>query len=303
VSIELRPVRRADLPALAAIACRRQVAAQGSAEFGLARLETSYSLDGSEWWLAEDGGVPLGLCSLELDEVVLWAEPLPGDAAGAALLALLQARAAKRGIRELTGMVWAPDQAASERYERAGWRPDGEVLRMERVLGPARTPPRWPPDVSVRSLRGDDVAAVHALLEAAFAANRETIPPYRLWAARFTADPGFDAESCFLAEAGSVLVGVALCWGEGFVKDLAVHPEWRRRGIGEALLLHAFAVFAARGASSVGLKVDADNPTGALRLYERVGMRPVRRYELWSKTVTFALTAARASRHDPVGAS
>ena len=42
--------------------------------------------------------------------------------------------------------------------------------------------------------------------------------------------------------------------------------------MGEALLFHAFATFRKRGAPAVDLKVLADNPSGAVRLYERVGM-------------------------------
>ena len=38
-------------------------------------------------------------------------------------------------------------------------------------------------------------------------------------------------------------------------------------------------------ALAVGLKVDADNPTGAPQLYERVGFVIDRRYTIWSKAL------------------
>ena len=47
---------------------------------------------------------------------------------------------------------------------------------------------------------------------------------------------------------------------------------WRKRGLGEALLLHAFNEFYKRGMLTIGLGVDASNPTGATRLYQKVGM-------------------------------
>jgi ribosomal protein S18 acetylase RimI-like enzyme len=62
-----------------------------------------------------------------------------------------------------------------------------------------------------------------------------------------------------------------------------VRRPWRRRGLAEALLHRSFAELYARGKRRVGLGVDADNVTGALRLYERVGMRAVRRYGIWQK--------------------
>ena len=65
---------------------------------------------------------------------------------------------------------------------------------------------------------------------------------------------------------------------------LAVRKPWRSRGLGLALLRQSFADFAARGANRVGLVVDAENTTGAVRLYERAGMRPVRRLDVYERT-------------------
>ena len=63
----------------------------------------------------------------------------------------------------------------------------------------------------------------------------------------------------------------------GYVHILGVRRPWRRRGLGEALLRHSFRDFWRRGVSTrVSLDVDGENTTGAVRLYERVGM-PCRR--------------------------
>ncbi|MFN8188650.1 MAG: GNAT family N-acetyltransferase [Gaiellales bacterium] len=148
-----------------------------------------------------------------------------------------------------------------------------EAWRLTAVVGAATGAPRWPAGISVRTWRDGDAPAVHALLVGAFAGGREQVPPYGAWHAWFTGDASFEPATCFLAFDGRELAGVALCWREGFVKDLAVAPIWRRQGLGEALLRHAFDVFAQRGLDEVSLKVAADNPTGAVRLYERVGMR------------------------------
>jgi ribosomal protein S18 acetylase RimI-like enzyme len=56
------------------------------------------------------------------------------------------------------------------------------------------------------------------------------------------------------------------------VGAIGVRKQWRRRGLGLALLLHAFGEFYRRGQPRIGLGVDAQNPTGATRLYERAGM-------------------------------
>jgi ribosomal protein S18 acetylase RimI-like enzyme len=83
-----------------------------------------------------------------------------------------------------------------------------------------------------------------------------------------TKDSDFDPTVCWLADG---LVGCALHWRRGWVKDLAVRESQRGRGLGKSLLRHGFAEFARRGAAWVGLKVEARNPTGAVQLYERLG--------------------------------
>ena len=60
------------------------------------------------------------------------------------------------------------------------------------------------------------------------------------------------------------------------MKDLAVHPRVRRRGIGRALMLTAFHTFERRGARYVDLKVREEN-LNAQRLYRDLGMTVVGR--------------------------
>jgi ribosomal protein S18 acetylase RimI-like enzyme len=65
------------------------------------------------------------------------------------------------------------------------------------------------------------------------------------------------------------------------VGTLSVRREWRRRGLGVSLLQRAFAALYDRGLPTIGLGVDAENPTGALGLYERAGMRKIRQSDNW----------------------
>ena len=89
--------------------------------------------------------------------------------------------------------------------------------------------------------------------------------------------PETDTSVWFIAWDGDEVAGVIRCdaakFGGGFVGALGVRKPWRGRGIGMALLRHAFAEFHRRGAPHVSLGVDADNAAGATRLYERSGMR------------------------------
>jgi ribosomal protein S18 acetylase RimI-like enzyme len=150
---------------------------------------------------------------------------------------------------------------------------------------------RWPADVSVRGYKDSDGERVHALLEECYAGWDTTYVavPHDEWVALMVDDAEFDPELWLLAERHGELVGCALNWREhqqnGWVKDIVVAESERGRGLGKALLHHALRVYAARGVERVGLKVDSSNPTGALRLYARVGFVTDRRYGIWTRTL------------------
>ena len=63
----------------------------------------------------------------------------------------------------------------------------------------------------------------------------------------------------------------------GWVENISVGRRWRRRGLARALIAASFPLLRARGMTEAALGVDTENETGALRVYERCGFRPVRR--------------------------
>ena len=116
--------------------------------------------------------------------------------------------------------------------------------------------------------------------------------PFDVWRSFMAADSRFDPELWWLAEDGDELAGVCLNFWHfsgdptfGWIGTLGVRRPWRRRGLGLALLRHSFVDFKRRGATRVGLGVDAENTTGAVRLYERAGMRPVRRNDAYDRAL------------------
>jgi ribosomal protein S18 acetylase RimI-like enzyme len=147
-------------------------------------------------------------------------------------------------------------------------------------------PPHWPDDVAVRTFREGDAEAVKELLDLAYAEEADHEPMgFEEWKTFMLGDPNFDPSCWFLAEAEGELAAAALNWDDGYVKDLVVHPERRRRGLGESLMRHTFREFRRRGVPRVTLKTDSVNPTEAWRLYERLGMRKERTYEVFEKRV------------------
>ncbi|MFC7371971.1 GNAT family N-acetyltransferase [Fictibacillus iocasae] len=71
-----------------------------------------------------------------------------------------------------------------------------------------------------------------------------------------------------------------------FIDLVGVKREYRKHGIGEALLLHAFSLAYKRQQSTILLYVDSDSLTNANRLYQKVGMRPHSQSAVYVKNLT-----------------
>jgi len=59
----------------------------------------------------------------------------------------------------------------------------------------------------------------------------------------------------------------------GWTEDISTRREWRRRGIARALIVRSMHMHMhkAKGMTEVGLGVDTNNPSGALKLYQSLG--------------------------------
>jgi len=147
------------------------------------------------------------------------------------------------------------------------------LFLMRRCLRDPIEIPAWPDGVYLRTFSEERAAEVHALLELAYAKGGGALAPYEEWWPWVSTDSEYSPNLCFpVCDNTGAIIAVAQCWTSAFVKDFAVHPGWRRRGIGRALLLHVYRVFQQRGAIAVDLKVQQDNPSGAVRFYESLGM-------------------------------
>lgn len=233
-------------------------------------------------WVALEDGV-VGFAAARETSVEVYVLPRArGRGIGTRLLA--EAEAVALGPR-LEAAARRDEPAGASFLERHGYRWDREIWLMQIKLEQEPPEPSWPDGIGVRTFRPEDATAVKELLDVSYSAE----PGFRVsrfedWRRFMLEDTSFEPESWFIAETpeGS-FAGAALNWKEGFVKDLVVHPSQRRRGIGEALLLHTFRHFRARGEKLVTLKTDSVNTSQAWRLYERLGMRKTRTYDEFAK--------------------
>ena len=107
------------------------------------------------------------------------------------------------------------------------------------------------------------------------------------WQQLFTGVPQFRGDLSYLAMDADSIVGFCINWvekneegdrssQEGWVEAIGVIPAWRGKWVASALLGHTLQLFQAEGLQQAALEVDAQNPTGALRLYEKHGFKAVR---------------------------
>ena len=129
---------------------------------------------------------------------------------------------------------------------------------------------RPPVAIRVEAMTFADIPAVHAIERASFSvpwpddAYRSELATNRL-------------ASYVVARADDAVIGFAGLWvmvDEAHVTTFAVDPRWRRRGVGERLLLALIDVAVARRAREATLEVRLSN-VPARRLYEKFGFRPV----------------------------
>jgi mycothiol synthase len=299
VSIALREPTVDDAPALAELLNAQSHAQYGEADLTEDEMRHWFGLPNIWMRVAERDGRLVAYLDVMQDgggaRFHIDARALDEEAAHAIVAAAEQysGERAKRGAI-MRGYTGEREHVRAE-YERAGFAVVRHSFHMRIELDEVPEP-GWPDGTSVRTFRPEDEDRVWEAMNDAFADSWDYQPPTAEgraeWRHNFPANPRFDPEVWFLAEDDGEVAGISLCQRNrtddptlGWVQTLGVRRAWRRRGLATALLNHSFAELQRRGATRVGLGVDAENPTGALGLYERAGMHVVRRNDTWEKSL------------------
>jgi ribosomal protein S18 acetylase RimI-like enzyme len=69
----------------------------------------------------------------------------------------------------------------------------------------------------------------------------------------------------------------------GYTEGISVRRPWRKRGLARSLLTRSLQMFKEMGMEEAALGVDAENLSGALRLYESVGFKVYKRHTTYRK--------------------
>jgi mycothiol synthase len=289
VSAEVSETRLGDAASIADLVNEQAQSLFGEAE--ITESEVRHWLTMPSLWtrVARRDGDVVGYLDANLQGSSTWLDIRTLDADGAeALLAAGEAHGADGVVRVV---VQGNDEVLRGVVEHAGWRLVRQSYRMLIQLSDALPEPQWPAGISSRTMEPGEEERIYEANNDAFADHWDFHPqPLDQWRAYAFGRENFDPTLVWLAEDEGELSGFSLnVWHSsgdpefGWVEILGVRPQWRRRGLATALLHQSFRDFRRRGARRVGLGVDAENTTGAVRLYERVGMQVARRNDTYEK--------------------
>jgi GNAT superfamily N-acetyltransferase len=294
-----------DLPAIYELINGWDLEVAGVSDFTLDDLRSLTSTPGfdpmEDWWLLRAGSEPAALGFIWPGETgvrhstfSLVIPAFRGHGLGSYSMALTERRAETLATGASSGIVMhahtdRADPGGAEIVTRAGYVYIRSAYTMMGELPLEGMDDTTMPDgITIRNATEQEGALMHTLVEEVFAGSFDHSPrTYEVWAASHLDRSDSSPDLWWIAEAGSEPAGIlmgSLNKSTGWVGSLGVRDAFRGKGIGKALLRHSFRRFAEIGCTDVGLGVDASNETGAVQLYESVGLKAARIYDTFEKT-------------------
>jgi GNAT superfamily N-acetyltransferase len=299
--VTVRPFTRDDFPSIAALLADDETHLFGRpSRLGVPDVTAWLSESDlpHDTWLFEEGDSLVALGWVEKDEhargvsVGVVHRDCRGRGLGAQLIERSEDRLRSLGVTRVHSVGLAADVAAAPLFEGRGYREVRRFWEMTIELGddpPAA--PVLPEGFRLEPFSAEHAGAFHAALEEAFEDHWEFKPTaFGDWWRRQVAKSDHDPSLWFVVRDGEEVVAGTRNdperSGGGWIGALGVRREWRGRGLAKALLLASFGEFHRRGQRRVGLGVDSENPTGATKLYESVGMVVDTEQVVWEKELT-----------------
>ena len=260
--------------------------------------ETAFDPD-VDFVIAEIDGVQVGNAGVDRVQrgasVVyeVWGHVIPawrrrgiGRTLMAANLARARERAAADGVddpRPAFAGSFTQEAEVGHRHllAEAGFEPARYFFEMARDLTEVEVAP-LPDGLEIRPLTPDQHRAVYDADVEAFRDHWEARQPEDVDFDNLFAKADFDPGLWVVAWDGDDVAGVVQPWvwkdeneslgiQRGWLEHISVRRPWRGRGLARALTTEAMRRLQTAGITEAMLGVDAENPTGALGLYESMG--------------------------------
>jgi mycothiol synthase len=191
---------------------------------------------------------------------------------------------------------WANDRqvGAQALLAKAGFEPVRWFFEMTRELSDPIQQVPLPEGIEVRPVTDDQIRQIWQADVEAFRDHWGGFDDSEEGLRRFLERPSHDPTLWVVAWEGDEVAAAsinaihrdeneALGVNRGWLHSVFTRRPWRRRGLASALVARSLIVLKERGVDQGILGVDADNPNGALGLYERLGFVVAERSTAWRK--------------------
>lgn len=182
--------------------------------------------------------------------------------------------------------------------ESCGYRSDRYFFRMGRALVEPLPKPQFPAGFTLRQLQGEkEIEAWVEMFNQTFIDHWNYHPLTVEERQHWLTDPYYKPEFDLVALApDGTFAAFCYCYinpeenehferKNGWIADLGTRRGFRKIGLGRAMLLAGLHQLKAAGMDTAKLGVDADNPNGALQLYESVGFQKLLNYIYFFKNI------------------
>ncbi len=292
--LTLRPATAGDLRAITELVCACELVDQGRTETIPADIEDMWedtNLATDAFVLLTDVGQIVGYTAVcpdsEYIRLDIHTSVHPTHRQSGlehSLLALAEERArqllseAERPIpHQIRG--WAFSALQREMLVQEGYHVTSSEINLEILLDHEPDAPQALEGIATRRYQPEqDERAVHAVIQESFQdIGGHPYQKFEKWSERATGHSHFDPAQLYVALAGDQIVGAITCrtyeeHHEGHITQLGVRRPWRKRGIARHLMQQVFTAYYQRGIQHITISVDAHNPTGAIQLYQAMGM-------------------------------
>jgi mycothiol synthase len=186
------------------------------------------------------------------------------------------------GRHYLQTYLLGSETAAHELLQRFGYAAIRYAFNMARDLSQPIPDLPLPAGLEVRPARQEHYRAIWDAEREAFRDHWGYAPWPEEGFTRFLNFPHYDPSLWRVAWAGDEVAGSVLNYinvpendalgrRRGYTEDISVRRPWRRRGLASSLITRSLQALHERGMDQAALSVDAENQTGALDLYTRLG--------------------------------
>jgi mycothiol synthase len=184
----------------------------------------------------------------------------------------------KEGKQKLMNQIAFTNTAARKLVEDRGYQFSRLYERMKIELEEQPNQHQLPEGIALKPFQPDqEEESLFTLYDETFQDSwGYTKKDFSTWISQKKGD-GYDPSLWFIVWKDSKPVGFLMSRMQEdglFIDLLGVKREYRKHGIGKALLLHTFGVAYERNQKTILLYVDSDSLTNANRLYQQVGMKP-----------------------------